>query len=513
MMSGVKWRVSLLFVLITLSIFFSLLANSDRFMEVRGNETYPQTGSGVSSEDLILNLTNRLEAGNHETRLSAAAELGKFRGLAANGLIERIESNLSSSEKVNSYMLLALLETGDDRAENIFSESFVEKNLKNATTGNAVEEEAQSGAAGEILQAMEAKDKTMRRNLATSLDRDYKDETNALETALKAEEQNSSVYDSVALSEFGPDEPGSETEKLLKALKSDSGNIRVAALMALGERKEVAAIDPITGILVRDYPPVQSSAVFALGEIGDEGAVDILLERMKDGENPTIRSNAAIALGKIGKETTVPNLIDRLRDNSIVVRSSAALSLGKIGNEAAVEPLIEVLNSGKLSGGRAKDSLNSNEDLRKSAVLALGGIGSPEATETLTGILNDKEEMLSVRMAAVSALGGIGDPQAVQTLKSVFDNKSIDVNLRKQAFFALSQTRNQEVAGLLVAKLGDTEFGASARGALKNMEGVAVDPLIENLKTTDKKTKDETALLLIEIGDPKAIKPLILAYQ
>jgi len=513
MMSGVKWRVSLLFVLITLSIFFSLLANSDRFMEVRGNETYLQTGSGVSSEDLIVNLTNRLEAGNHETRLSAAAELGKFGGPAANGLIERIEPNLSSSERVNSYMLLALLETGDDRAENIFSEIFVEKNLKNTTTENAVEEEAQVGIAGEILQATEAKDKAMRRNLATSLDRDYKDETNALETALKAEEQNSSVYDSVALSEFGPDEPGSETEKLLKALKSDSGNIRIAALMALGERKEVTAIDPITGILVRDYPPVQSSAVFALGEIGNERAIDVLLERMKDGENPTIRSNAAIALGKIGKETTVPNLIDRLRDNSVVVRSSAALSLGKIGNEAAVEPLIEVLNSGKLSGGRAKDSLNSNEDLRKSAVLALGGIGSPEATEILTGILNDKEEMLSVRIAAVSALGGIGDPQAVQTLKNVFDNKSIDVNLRKQAFFALSHTRNQEVAGLLVAKLGDTEFGASAREALKNMEGVAVDPLIENLKTTDKKTKDETALVLIEIGDPKAIKPLILAYQ
>ena len=50
-MSGVRWRVSLLFVLITLSIFFSLLANSDRFMEVRGNETYTQTGAGVSSEN------------------------------------------------------------------------------------------------------------------------------------------------------------------------------------------------------------------------------------------------------------------------------------------------------------------------------------------------------------------------------------------------------------------------------------------------------------------------------
>ena len=41
----------------------------------------------------------------------------------------------------------------------------------------------------------------------------------------------------------------------------------------------------------------------------------------------------------------------------------------------------------------------------------------------------------------------------------------------------------------------------------------AVYPLLENLKTTDKRVKNEIALILIEIGDPKAVKPLILAYQ
>ena len=45
------------------------------------------------------------------------------------------------------------------------------------------------------------------------------------------------------------------------------------------------------------------------------------------------------------------------------------------------------------------------------------------------------------------------------------------------------------------------------------MVETAVDPLIGNLKTADKKIKNETALILIEIGNPRAIKPLILAYQ
>ncbi|HWR25197.1 MAG TPA: hypothetical protein VN278_03080, partial [Methanosarcina sp.] len=56
-------------------------------------------------------------------------------------------------------------------------------------------------------------------------------------------------------------------------------------------------------------------------------------------------------------------------------------------------------------------------------------------------------------------------------------------------------------------------FRASAREALITMGEPAIAPLIENLKNKDQRLKDETALILIEIGNPKAVKPLILAYQ
>ncbi len=72
--------------------FSSLLINSDRFMEFRENETYMQIGAGVTGEDLVINLTNRLEAGNHETRLGAADKLGKLGELAANNLVEKKSS-------------------------------------------------------------------------------------------------------------------------------------------------------------------------------------------------------------------------------------------------------------------------------------------------------------------------------------------------------------------------------------------------------------------------------------
>jgi HEAT repeat protein len=518
MMFRVKWKITLLFVLITLSIFFSLLANSDRFMEFRGNQTYTQTGAGVSGEGLIINLINRLEADNHETRLSAAAELGKLGGLAANHLVEKIESNNSSSEKVNSYMLLALLEIGDDRAENILSENFEKIEASNQAANEGAAEEWKQGISENTLQAIEAKDMAIRKYIADSVAMDSaragnKGKTNAFERALKSEIQNSSIYVPFALSDFGPEEPGSETEKLLKALKSNKGSTRVAAMMALGEMGEEAAVDPILGILTRDYPPAKASATIALGKIGDERAVEVLRKEMKDGDNEYVKGGSAIALGKIGDENSVPFLINRLRDQRIKVRSSAALALGKIGNETAVKPLIEILETGKSSDGKKNKSMNANADIRKSAVLALGEIGSTDATETLIGILTDKEEELEVRAAAASALGNIEDPRALEALKKVLDDKNMDTNIRNATFLALNKTRDQETARMLVGKLGDQEFGAIAREVLIDIGELAAGPLIENLKTEDQKLKAETALILIEIGDKRAVQPLILAYQ
>jgi HEAT repeat protein len=513
-MSQVKWKISLLFALITLSIFFSLLLSGDKFTESNGNLTNTTAVAGVSGENQIINLINRLETGDRETRLNAAAELGKLGKPAAKVLIEKIETGDSSSGEIKNYMLLALLETGDKRAENILSGNFGENGASNTT---AVESAAGKQKGGEvpedILQAIEAKDKAMRESLAKSLNMEYGNDTDVLEEALKAEEQNSTLYTSFTLSKLGPEEPGNETEKLLKALKSENGYIRVAAAMALGQKKEKAATDPILNILIRDYPLAKYSAAMALGELGDERAVDTLMFELKNNEKDYIRSSIAVSLGKLEAEEALPYLIERLRDTKATVRSNAALTLGSMGNESAVKPMIEVLESGKEAEGRRKDTLNANADVRKSVVLALGGIGGTEATQALKGVLTDDEEALEVRVAAASALGNIGSSEAVSTLKMVFDNQSMNTGIRNGALLALGKTKNQETAGFFIEKLGDKDFGVSAREALISMGEPAVEPLIENLKTEDQKIKDETALVLIEIGDARAVEPLIEAYQ
>jgi len=509
-MSQVKWKISLLFALITLSIFFSLLLSGDEFTERMGNTTNTTAVAGVSGENRITNLINRLETGNdREARLNAAIELGKLGEPAASALIEKIETeNSSSGGEIRNYMLLALLETGDERAEDTLSVNLGEE--ASNTTESGVQDKGE--VPKDIMLAIEAKDKAMRESLARSLNGEYGNDTDLLEEALKAEEQNSTLYTSFVLSNF-ESESGNENEILLQALKSEKGYVRVAAAMALGQKQETAATDSLLKMLAQDYPLAGHSAAMALGELGDGRAVSTLMNELKNNGKDYIRSSTAIALGKLEAEEAIPYLIERLRDTKASVRSNAALVLGKMGDESAVEPLKNILETGKEAEGKRKDSLNAGVDVRKSTVMALGGIGGTEATQALIGVINDEGEIPEVRVAATSALGNIGSPEAVNTLETIFNNQSMNMSVRNGAFLAIGKTDNQEAAGFFIEKIGDENFGVTAREALVNMGETAVEPLIEKLKTDDQKVKDETALILIEIGDPRAVEPLIEAYQ
>jgi HEAT repeat protein len=509
-MSQVKWKISLLFTLITLSIFFSLLLSGDEFTERMENTTNTTAVDGFSGENRIESLINRLETGtDSEVKLNVAAELGKLGKPAASALIEKIETeNSSSGGEIRNYMLLALLETGDERAEDTLSENFGEE--ASNTTESGVQDKGE--VPKDIMLAIEAKDKAMRESLARSLNGEYGNDTDLLEEALKAEEQNATLYTSFVLSNF-ESESENENEILLQALKSEKGYVRVAAAMALGQKKETAATDSLLKMIAQDYPLAGHSAAMALGELGDERAVSTLMNELKNNGKDYIRSSTAIALGKLEAEEAVPYLIERLRDTKASVRSNAALILGKMGDESAVEPLKNILETGKEAEGKRKDSLNAGVDVRKSTVMALGGIGGTEATQALIGVINDEGEIPEVRVAATSALGDIGSPEAVNTLETMFNNQSMNMSVRNGAFLALGKTENQEAAGFFIEKIGDKDFGTAAREALINMGEPAVEPLIENLKTEDQKVKDETALILIEIGDPRAVEPLIEAYK
>ncbi|MCD6215119.1 MAG: HEAT repeat domain-containing protein, partial [Candidatus Desulfofervidus sp.] len=144
-----------------------------------------------------------------------------------------------------------------------------------------------------------------------------------------------------------------------------------------------------------------------------------------------------------------------------------------------------------------------HEDVRKEAAEALVNIGEP-AVEPLIQAL--KDEYSDVREEAARALGRIGDKRAVEPLINALKDEDSDV--RMEAAEALDQMGWKpgyvtEKAYYLVAKKEWDE-------AVKLGEP-AVEPLINALKDEASSVRWGAAGALGEIGDERAVEPLINA--
>jgi len=107
------------------------------------------------------------------------------------------------------------------------------------------------------------------------------------------------------------------------------------AAMALGKIRDIRAVGPLIEALKikTRLRGAEGSASTALAEIG-EPAVEPLIAMLKD-SNDNVRVLAIISLGDIGDDRAVEPLIHTLKDNNKGVRSFVAKALKKIGGEKA----------------------------------------------------------------------------------------------------------------------------------------------------------------------------------
>jgi len=90
------------------------------------------------------------------------------------------------------------------------------------------------------------------------------------------------------------------------------------------------------------------AVVDALVKIG-KPAVNPLIEVLND-KNKDIRLVAVVALGEIKDKRAIPPLIEALKDEDWCVRFAAAKALGEIKDKRAVSPLIEALKDENVHG-------------------------------------------------------------------------------------------------------------------------------------------------------------------
>jgi HEAT repeat protein len=186
-----------------------------------------------------------------------------------------------------------------------------------------------------------------------------------------------------------------DVDGLIRLLTHRDAAVQYDTVSALGDIGDDRAVEPLIDVLMKDqYSGVRWRAARALAQIGEpavEPLIGLLSHPVED-----IRWKAAIALGEIGDRRAIPPLIWLLHDHDHFVKGRAAHALGLIGRDAIV-PLTEALSHG-------------DDDLRWGAAIALGRIRDPSATIPLARALRDRSE--NVRSEAAAALAAIGLPAA-----------------------------------------------------------------------------------------------------
>lgn len=129
----------------------------------------------------------------------------------------------------------------------------------------------------------------------------------------------------------------------------------------------------------RKQPPIE-----VLGKIGDERAVETLVEYTDSG-NPPLQRVTLRALGEIGSTEATQAVANALVDDDVTVRSGAARALGLIGDTRAIDPLADVL---------ADDE--EDDTVRSSAAWALVQIGTERALEAASEYADDRAYTVQV---------------------------------------------------------------------------------------------------------------------
>ena len=301
---------------------------------------------------------------------------------------------------------------------------------------------------------------------------------------------------SVRGEENAAEEATKPVPELIGALESSTGDARLEAIEALGQRGTEAA-----------------------------AAVSALLEELDD-DDVGVRAAAAVALGRIGAEgdRVVPALISHFSDSGMVERfepryqvipvfaiyGTAAAEFG----EEAVDPLIEALSSDEqrvflgaavglesLGEGGAKampqilEMLESDSVQRRNVAAGIiRGIG-PAASEAIPSLVKRlRDENFHTQYWACRALGAIGPASSVATDDLLERMSQGTVSVRRNAAMALGNIGPdigpEAVAALVEAVNGDPmapvrEEAVIALGKLKPFADKSVPVLKKALADPD----------------------------
>lgn len=200
-----------------------------------------------------------------------------------------------------------------------------------------------------------------------------------------------------------------------------------------------------------DFINLKVLAVKVIGNFQDKKAVPALLYCLNSKqENYKIRLCIAEALGKIGDKGAVESLINVVKDESeksVYVRESAAKALGMLGDLKAIEPFIMILQS-------KKTFLDKFTFLKEQIIEAIGKLNAPEDKRILEVLKESLEDESSqVRLNAIESLSNSEYEEAEKLIeKMLFDS---DDEVKKGAMISLYNMKGKEKIAQILEEIDD----------------------------------------------------------
>lgn len=198
-------------------------------------------------------------------------------------------------------------------------------------------------------------------------------------------------------------------EGLLKAIHDADGDVRRAAMRALGDIRDENAVKPLTEqVTYHGKGPGAVAALDALARIGHPSSIPEFEARLRD-PDPLIRRAAAEGLGRAGGRAAAETLRDgAIMDESKTVRVAMAFALNALG-EAGVVRMI--------------DEINSVEVMRQvqGYLFELGPSVVPQLLPRL------HESFVPTRLGVIETLGVLGDTSVEPALARFLDDEDLDL--------------------------------------------------------------------------------------
>ncbi|MGF1580214.1 MAG: HEAT repeat domain-containing protein [Gemmataceae bacterium] len=344
---------------------------------------------------------------------------------------------------------------------------------------------------------------------------------------------------------------------LLSILKTETGELQVHAIRALGKIGSQDVIDPLVGLFESRSPRLHQEAVDALGNIG-KAAVPRLQEMLKE-RTPLSRMVAVRVLERIGEpaQETVPNIIRSIElanenarvahenwekaiadkqaqlqayfqalegtEKRIVMEATKAVVRIGLPTKSLIPQFIKAVMGQPKAGNRNPESLlkelvnalgDADRDVRDNAALVLRATKKYGVSGLIDGLQNNNH---FVRANAVLVLGDIHPDKAklVKLLKPMIKDTHAIVRANVAKTLVRLEPEDADVTRAVVGMLDDNDLYVrtgvvEALGNLKSDAPEIIEGLIKGLQDSEARVRFRAAEMIGELGQKaKAAVPVL----